>query len=285
MITVRLTGGMGNQMFQFAAARRLALRHETKLCLSLHWFNTPKGQHRTYRLGEFHLAGDESVETTETPWAELNRGSDLGRPPVHGDRGQRSFQDVLDLPDGASLRGYFQRDKYFADVQDQIRADFQLHDSLRSARIADKMEALKRYGRSLVSLHVRRGDYLAVRPDQALVIDITRVRAAMATFAGAEFVVFSDDRPWCVQHLSGESVHLSPFESDLDELIAMSRCDHHIIANSTFSWWGAWLNPDPGKVVMTPRNWHAGKWPGHPSAADAREDDLDDPAPSTWIRY
>ena len=282
MITVRLTGGMGNQMFQFAAARRLALRHQAKLRLSVNWFNTSRGRHRTYRLGEFHLAGDETIETTDAPWEEVTAPN---RSMLYTDRGYRFYREVLDLPDGAKLRGYFAGEKYFADVQGRIRTDFQLRDPLRSGRIAGEVETLKRPGRSLVSVHVRRGDYLAVRSDGALVIDIGRTRAAMARFHKAEFIVFSDDRSWCEEHLVGDCVSMSPFESDLDDLIAMSLCDHHIIANSTFSWWGAWLNPDPGKVVMTPRNWHAGQWPGHPSTVPAGEDDPDDPGPSTWIRY
>lgn len=260
-ITVLLRGGLGNQLFQFAFGRRMALQHATPLVLATHWYRSGEKPERPFELSRFRLAKDPKIRITAEPWDDLVAG--CGEVFVQPEPG--FCPEALDLPSDAALCGWFANVLYFEPIAGQVRRDFLTSDR---SRVQDEIVPLRRPGRPLVSVHIRRGDYLDIRPDGQLTISADRVRHAMSRFDGADFLVFSDDPAWCRENLVGPGVGLSPFEDAVDDLIAMSMCDHHIIANSSFSWWGAWLNPRPSKQVCFPRNWHDGKWPGvgpHPA--------------------
>ena len=132
--------------------------------------------------------------------------------------------------------------------------------------VATAYTDLRPDGAPVVSLHVRRGDLAhAVEKldDRGLVyggpVGLEYINAAMRHFdATCHFLVFSDtvaDIEWCRQHIHGPHVHYSSGHTDMEDFALMSACDHHIIANSTFSWWAAWLDPKPGKRVIAPRQW------------------------------
>ena len=274
-VTVLLRAGLGNQMFQYAAGRRLALRRATALVLATAWYDTPYARaKRPFRLDRFGLIEHPSVRLAADPWDDIT-GRNEGH--VFLETRMGFCPEVLDLSSNAVLSGYFGNARYFEDVADQIRADFQIPES---GRVRAALDALRRPGRPLVSVHVRRGDYLRIRPDGRLVIGLDRISQAMASFGEADFLVFSDDMPWCRANLAADTVAFSPFADEVEDTTAMSMCDHHIIANSSFSWWGAWLNPSPAKRVLFPRNWHDGNWPG--IGADPAEKEIALPG---WIAY
>lgn len=256
MITVVLNGGLGNQMFQYAAAKRLAMRHQTQVRLDLTKY---RKVHRTYArpygLHQFALSGSVvgSAIMGRMTAAYLRRRrkgrlSWIRR--LYIEPNTAYCGDVLGLPDHTILFGYFQCERYFADVSEQIRQEFQPADSGLHRRIEAVLES-HRSGRPLVSVHVRRGDYLTIGR-QGRQLPPERIDAAMKHFDDVDFLIFSDDREWCQHHLRGDRVVMSPFKTAIEDLVAMSACDHNIIANSTFSWWGAWLNPNPEKIVLAP---------------------------------
>ncbi len=185
-----------------------------------------------------------------TDWYELeeakNRPFLLDRFPL------ASAPDVTIGPGGGGRieDARFAQPVLFQPIQAQLRRDFAAHPQIpRSDR---------------VGVHVRRGDYAYVRPDGALLIAEKRIRAAMAHFPGRRFSVFSDDPDWCEEHLGGAAVEVMAAADPVSDMQRLAACSDLIIANSTFSWWAAWLNPHPTKTVLYPRNWHDGAWPGLP---------------------
>lgn len=178
------------------------------------------------------------------------------------------------------LAGYWQSERYFADAADTIRADFQF----TTPPDPDNADHLKRIGAAQsISLHVRRGDYLLPEvlprfgsPTAKYYSDAIDL---IASKMGAEPViyVFSDEPEWARDNLvlpfeTRVMAHNGP-DKNYEDMRLMSACRHHVIANSSFSWWGAWLNPSPDKIVVAPKRWFI-------------DPELDNPdiAPDTWLR-
>ncbi len=150
------------------------------------------------------------------------------------------------------LRGFFQNEQFFSDSADIVRFQFEPSDSV--SRYIDY-----KYGKLLsentCSIHVRRGDYIKLRWDFP-VQKIEYYQFAMSHFSkDTSFLVFSDDMEWCRKHFIGDKFNFIDGEEDIIDLFIMSRCKNHIIANSTFSWWGAWLNSNEKKIVLAPVRW------------------------------
>lgn len=289
MIVTRLCGGLGNQMFQYALGRRLALDHEVPLRLDLAPFATdPK---RDYRLNHLRIAGspatpEELMRAAPTtakiprrlPWlARLWPGGGY----LIRETGFGYDSTVLGCPATAYLDGYWQSERYFASRAEEIRADFQLAEPFQPVRrvLADQIAAA---GAS-VSVHVRRGDYASDPATLAYhgTCSPEWYGQAMARMAeGLEqsvFFVFSDDPAWARANLPPHDrmvfVDPQPDGRDFEDMHLMASCRHHITANSSFSWWGAWLNPDRVKRVIVPARWF--------NQGPSNTDDL---IPSTWTR-
>jgi hypothetical protein len=271
MITVRLIGGLGNQMFQYAAGRRLALARGVPLRLDLGWYDDqpPQDTQRSYELGVY--AADDVVTKASVPLPEAHTRlgllrqrtvEALGRGPrVLRQRGTGFDAAILDAPDGSHLVGYWQSERFFADHAATIRADL----TLRAPLGQDAAEALARIedDRSAVSLHVRRGDYVsnphANRFHGTMGVDYYQRAVDLIvqrTGGDVRLHVFSDDPDWCEQHLQlGHDMTVVRGNSGNEDLALMRACRHHVIANSSFSWWGAWLDGRPGGIVVAPERW------------------------------
>ena len=274
MIITQLVGGLGNQMFQYAFGRALALRHRVPLRMDTHAF-------RYYRLRQFEL------REAFSPAAEQASGADrrallgwrgllpalaaLRSPAFERWRGARLLvQDVRQpaarylaaASASCYLAGYWQSELFFADAAPQVRADFRFRAPLSGASRdwARRIEEC-----TAVSVHVRRGDYVSNPKTRALhgVCSPEYYARAMAHLAerapGARFFIFSDDLAWArasleIRHahhfVEGQGAH-----AHLDDLRLISLCRHHIIANSSFSWWGAWLSEHADKIVVAPARW------------------------------
>ncbi len=283
MIIVRLAGGLGNQMFQYSAGSSLAERHGVELVLDT-TLTLEIG--RPYELGCFDIQARICPvwEVARVPNKSLMvRGLQRFRPSsrkfvtvVAEDRATNRFApEVLTAPDFSYLCGWWQFEDYFADHKPAIRSAFEFARlSVESERIGDDIKR----GTS-VSVHVRRGDY--VEHAHLGFLDESYYRRAVEIIQDAigevRLFVFSDDPAWCADNLS----FLAPVTvvdrplapgRDWEDMCLMSLCAHHVIANSTFSWWGAWLNPSPSKLVVAPTTW---------VQSDRR---IGDPVPTRWIR-
>lgn len=285
MIVSRIIGGLGNQMFQYAAGRALALRRDVD-------FRIDRRAFFDYKTHAFGIACFQ---------AELNDAPPklLPNPPAEGriQRLLRKFMptplkvyversftfdpDVLALPDNTYLDGYWQTENYFSDFADAIRADFTVRHAPSEANLRWLEQIASKHS---VSLHIRRGDYVS-NPSAAAVhgtCDLSYYERAVAhirTATGLDPVlyVFSDDLDWVAANLKlPYQVNLmrdNDATTNYEDLRLMTACRHHIIANSSFSWWGAWLDGRPESITVAPARWFAADRP------DAR-----DLLPQRWVR-
>ena len=289
MILTRIHGGLGNLMFQYAAGRRLALARGTGLLLDLSPLDDPRVEtKRHYELGAYPIRATiaSAAEREAVAARRDSLAARIARRACGGRRGaatERHFHfdpEVLELPDGACLQGYWQSERYFADVADDVRRELTL-ERLASGRNAEMLERIDAC--HAVSVHVRRGDYVTAPRAHAThgVCSLDYYRRASRhvaeRVADPVFFVFSDDPDWVRAHLrlDGETVlvdHNAP-DAGCEDLRLMSRCRHHVIANSTFSWWGAWLDPRADKIVVAPERWFQNG-----------ERDTRDLLPASWVR-
>lgn len=264
MIRVTVHGRLGNQMFQYAAAYELAKRRRTSLCVDTSYFWSPNN-FSDYELWRFEQLALRRLTLPEACARRALQKLRLVRPP------RPSFEmlglginpSVLELPDGTHLNGYFQSVRYFENSVDDIRAHFDLTPFLPTRGRAF-IEAQRAKG-PVISLHVRRGDYTNISQfDIGAMSFYEKAIEHVASRARGDFLIFSDDIPWCRRQplFSGDNMRFAD-EIGLDgalpihEMAVMSSCDHHIIANSTFAWWSAFLGASPRKMVVMPKQWLA----------------------------
>jgi hypothetical protein len=295
VIVVWLSGGLGNQMFQYAAGRALAARHGTRLVLDSSWIDGRGGGApdavRRYELDCFDLDAElapiEQVARlpTGSQLRDLAQGVRHPRRPLVTPLGETSFGEpesaVLEARDDTYLRGLWQREVYFERAAALVRADFTFRTEHEPAA-ADAARSIERASNPPVSVHVRRGDYVSDPGASGRLgtLGIDYYAAAIELLAerlgDLELFVFSDDLDWCRAHLRlpfpATVVDLAGGRAHAD-LRLMSMCAHHVIANSSFSWWAAWLDPMPEKIVVAPRPWLS-----DPASADAGR------VPPGWVR-
>lgn len=272
MIITRLTGGLGNQMFQYAFGLRLAEKHGTELKLDITFYSDPRFNDppRTFDLGIFNitatLATDEEIgelsRRVKNDLAERVLSRVLGVKKSHVREPHYHFsEEAFNSPDDVYLNGYWQSTKYFQDIYAKLRQEFSFKDPPceKAKPILERIE-----GTESVCVHVRRGDFLTNPLNGIHGTEYYDKGSEIIQKAktGAAFFVFSDDIPWCKQnlHFNGETTYVDddfePFKFR-DDLRLMSRCKNFVIANSSFSWWAAWLSESPDKVVVAPPSWAA----------------------------
>lgn len=258
MTIVRLKGGLGNQMFEYAVGRAHALEGNDALFLDTTFLNdrTPRRHFtfRSYELGIFRI---------EEHFTFLSRLSSLLPIPLLWPGLSVLFEKLgnIFLKNHRYLSGYFQDEKYFKKFVAELRNDFTFKTVL--SPIVEAIANKVRESES-VSIHVRRGDYVSDSKTAEVHGFLgsryyeNAVKLVAEKVRHPHFFVFSDDLEWCRNNIT------MPYSVDyvscgLDDLRLMSLCKHNIIANSAFSWWGAWLNANPEKIVIAPKIWFAGR--------------------------
>jgi hypothetical protein len=274
MVIVRLIGGLGNQLFQYAAARRLSILHQTTLKLDITLLEYYKL--RRYSLTPFHI---QEVFATPKEIAKVKGTSKKGLAKIAFRLSQKlkpyyrrsifsefhfgTFDpNIMKTPKDVYLDGYWQSEKYFVDIQDVIRREFtiKVEQDRQSREIAEQIA-----GTQSVSIHVRRGDYVSNPETRRVhgVCNLDYYKQCISLIAEKitypHLFVFSDDPGWVTDNLRFDYpttfVTHNDAAKNYEDLRLMSMCKHHIIANSSFSWWGAWLNANPNKIVLAPRRW------------------------------
>jgi len=283
VIITRLFGGLGNQMFQYAAGRRLANKLSVELKLDVNFLG--KSGIRQYALGVFNIKESFASAQEISALAPKNKLTQAiaKRWPSHWPKyfQEKQFHfdpDILKLPDDVYLKGYWQSEKYFSDIIPLIRKDFtfKIPQTGRNKELAEIIAS-----EQSVSIHIRRGDYIAANKYHHICNQDYYLRCEdyiEKTNRDVHFFVFSDDPEWAKNIL--RNIHRVTFIShnhnnDCEDMRLMSQCQHHIIANSTFSWWGAWLNANKDKIVLAPKQWFAD------STQTAIK--LDDLCPNSWV--
>jgi Glycosyl transferase family 11 len=259
MIRIRFRGQLGNQMFQYATARALAERCRTTVNVDVTEYIHPADWSK-YQLWHFRRLQLGSL----IPQFSRNLLFSLQRParltPIIYERNGLGFDsNVNSLTDQTVLSGYFTSERYFIDYRDLIVSLFNISDFLRNSDTTALK--LKFPDRPPTSLHVRRGDYVGDPLFDIGDLDCYYrkcVEIILNFTPDAYFVVFSDDPQWCAEWpllKEIDAVVINARGLPHHDMALMSWCQHHIITNSTYSWWSAWLNCNPAKRVLMPRQW------------------------------
>ena len=263
MLVCKLSGGLGNQLFQYATAITVSDNDIIKFDLS--YFSDKKSFNLS--ILDFGIKIDEAdkkeihkLSGKNTKFTNFLKRH-LGKyfyPQYFKEKERTVFDESIFDPRVGYLDGYWQNEKYFLSNRDKLVKLFDL-EFHNEARIFEK----KIINCNSVSIHVRRGDYL--KHPEIGVLDLDYYKNAIKNleekYNDLHFFIFSNDIDWCrvnMKFLNGKKYEFcSGLYRESDELILMSRCDHNIIANSSFSWWAAWLNQNTDKVVISPKKWMA----------------------------
>jgi hypothetical protein len=292
MIVSRLIGGLGNQMFQYAAGRALALERNEDFFVDIFDFKNYT-LHNGYELDKpfesMPLIADGNLLKRNLGWQFSPLLRKLRLHPSFSKFTRNNIQEphfqywngLKSTPSPCYISGYWQSEKYFSDFAPTIRSDFRFRpfSSSLNRDLAAKISSV-----TAVGVHIRRGDY-ASNPKTTSTHGLctleyyrSAIEKISTSVANPYFFFFSDDIPWVRESLSiGDHPHAfisnNQGLASYNDMHLMSLCKHNIIANSSFSWWGAWLNANPSKIVCAPRSWFA--------APHMKTDDL---IPSTWHR-
>ncbi len=271
-IVSTLMGGLGNQMFGYAASLYYAKQWAAPLeLLSLPESRSSSyGYLRPFQLSHFQI--DSSVRVAsllhrlhQTNVKQLKpivaKGNSCVGIVCLPEPREHVFHADLKPPEGARrvyLRGYWQAYGYVRAMETQLRNDFRLR-TAPSGHNRDMLDRIQRI-ETTISVHVRRGDYLHVGMALAASYYECAIDHMSDRFPDATLVIFSDDMEFtrCLPANGLKAIYVegNGAERAYEDLRLMSACTHHIIANSTFSWWGAWLNPEASKIVVAPRRWN-----------------------------
>ena len=291
MVITNLIGGLGNQMFQYAAGRALSLERNVSLRLGISGFEN-YGLHQGFELQRiFNCPAEIAFEADVRGilgWQYLSSIRQLlSRPSMAAFRREglvvepyfHYWQEIKNVPSDCYLMGYWQSEKYFLEVATQMREDFSFRLPLenQNAELAKQINQV-----NAVSLHVRRGDY-AHNPKTTEAHGLcsldyyqAAIRYVAERVTPPHFFVFSDDIAWVKNNLKIDFPHqyvdYNHGAESYNDMRLMSMCKHHIIANSSFSWWGAWLNPRMGKIVVAPKHWFS------------NQTDIQDLLPQGWVK-
>lgn len=258
---VNLMGRLGNNLFQIAAAASLAKKYNCPFiaipqsCALQESDNCP--------LPDYLLKFKDTI---------LKNVPMQNHYPEHYNQYSEPFYHYQEIPyqENLLLWGYFQSEKYF-DIP-TVRELFKIPASI-DAILQKKYGSLLR--EELVSINVRRGDYM-LRQDYHPVCSPAYFNRAIELIGkDKQFMITSDDLPWCKEHFTGDNFHFADYTDPEENLYLQTLCTHNIISNSSFSWWGAWLNPNRNKKVIAPLRWYG------PRAADLNTKDL---LPDAWLR-
>lgn len=270
VIYVRLHGRLGNQLFEYAAARGLAALHNTDVALDDRMLRAmgdkPAEQHFFWKtVAPDRLPPDRFKSPLRYAlWRGLRLSPRLLR------EGRHSENTFLNAPDGSYLHGYWQRPHYFAHIENELRDELRFatepegQNASTAARIANETS---------VSVHVRRGDFEALGLVTPTDFYHRAIQTLFETIGSTAHVFFFSDSPEWIRsnlapHYDSTVVDHNGPEADFEDLRLISLCQHNIISPSSFSWWGAWLNGNPEKIVIGPgpaerpaeKGWYPQTW-------------------------
>lgn len=289
MIIVQLKGGLGNQLFQYAAGLSLATMHGVEVKVDISALKKPDEEIGTARNFELQhikvppaIATQAEIDEVVKKNAVTIAFQKLLPPYQRKVYKEASFNFDPNFYKAGShlyLKGYRQSEQYFYNIKERVRSTLALRDQLTS-HLEDTTKELQSV--NSVSVHIRRGDYTDVKvTDYHGMLPYQYYQSAIqyiqAKIEKPLFYIFTDDVKWVKENMpfpaSSKYISENVTKSHYEDFYLMSRCRHEIIANSSFSWWAAWMNPNINKLVIAPKNWF------NNTALDTS-----DLIPSDWIR-
>lgn len=270
MIIVEVTGGLGNQMFQYACGKALAKRLCTDLYLDLSWFNeTSRPLHLDVFNLEIKRIPNEKVEYLKkkdiiSRIIKIKENLFYGGVRVFSEQMSCYDESVERVKDNILLRGYWQSEKYFRNMKAQLKEDFSFRRVFTENTVRWERDIFNET--NAVSLHVRRGDYINLEDCKKIYAEITpeyyykAIEYIKTRDAVSKIFVFSNDLQWCKENLHFD-IPVSFVDGNdeghgYEDMYLMSRCKHNVVTNSTFSWWAAWLNTNDDKIVIRPKEYY-----------------------------
>lgn len=271
MILVELSGGLGNQLFQYAAGLSLACHHGVELKVNAASFDRPDlivGTQRTFELDNLQTPPQQASNKEIASFLKqsiikkcFEKFTPFHKRSIYKERSTRFDQIFFEAGKEVYIKGNRQSEKYFKPFEDRIREKIQVKDCIKKKyqTISNEMRETES-----VAIHIRRGDYLT-----NIALQVLGLLPLEYYYSAVEYVsqqknvstvyVFSDDIPWVKENLNLNlpvkyASEFSP--SAIDDFYLMSQCRNQIIANSTFSWWAAWLNDNSSKIVVAPTQWY-----------------------------
>lgn len=274
MIVFYGQGGLGNQLFQYAAARRLSIHRNVPLVLDHSWFKHPKPGEtpRSLELERYPVAMRLASAAEQARWVFMRgRLARYMRPVRHmlpmkliKETGNSINLELLHAPAHCYLSGFWQSETYFSDIRHQLLKELT---PCATPNEIDQEVINKISCCASVSVHVRRGDYVSLKSASAYhgLCSLDYYQAAIRYIAervnNPTLFIFSDDPEWTRTNLVSPHptyyIEHNNSENAFQDLRLMSLCQHHIIANSSFSWWGAWLAKHQDGIVVAPDRWYA----------------------------
>ena len=221
-----LLGRLGNQMFQYAALKGIAAHNSTDYCLP-----SDTSLHKCFRIP--------------------NKGTEIFYP-IRKESSYEFDENIFNCSEG-DLYGFFQTEKYFYHIEEELRKDFRFYDIIFNSCSHYRKHILSE---EVVALHVRRGDYIT--DPNFVLLELDYYLEALKYFPDSEIMVLSDDINWCREQFVGKRFKFSSSNDPFIDLCLMSLCDYHIISNSSFSWWGSWLAKS--KKTIAPQKWFMGEF-------------------------
>lgn len=251
-------GRLGNQMFQYATLKSIAKKHNYQFLIPPSDFKDPWHDHQLFE--GFNLPS----------LSQTNIGFNNTKLTV--EEGQFNFNEDLyeNCPDNVDLLGYFQTEKYFKEIKNEIKKDFTFKDEIYSSA-KEYRDSIKTD--EVISLHIRRGDYVNQPWHGCCPLEYYE-NALSKLNDNDPVIIFTDDPEWALNQKFFESdrFYISNGNYNLFDMCLMTLCDFHIIANSSFSWWGAWLSDS--KKVVAPKRWFG--------APLSEKNDICDLIPEEW---
>ncbi len=273
MIFVKLMGGLGNQMFQYAAAKALSVRHGVTLKVDLSFLNDRSDREnftfREYELDCFdnpiQIATNKELSIFNPPnkiISSLKSFLGISGPMRYCENTFKYNESFSELPNEILLEGYFQSEKYFLQIRSLLLQDFKWRSPASGVNLS-LIENIK--STNSVSIHIRRGDFAENKVINSFhgLCDINYYKRAILHInqktENVFFFIFSDDINWAKKEI-GMSSNMIYIDHNIGkesywDMRLMSYCKHNIIANSSFSWWAAWLNENQSKIVCAPEKW------------------------------
>jgi|688.fasta_scaffold549171_2 hypothetical protein len=243
MITSYLQGGLGNQMFQISAAYSLSLKLNVEYSFD---FNSSFVSTQGHKANRYK---DNLFKNVSNKLLNFNNFKIYREP---------SFKyNELPLIDNLCLLGNFQTEKYFLENKNEVLNLFNFE---KENHELIKQFLYKKIGNEkITAIHVRRGDYLD-KPEFHPTCDMDYYKKGMDIIGDKKYIIISDDIEWCKNNFLGDDFIFSPFTNEIEDLYLLMNCDNHIISNSSFSWWGAYLCEKENKVV-SPKTWFGPQGP------------------------
>jgi hypothetical protein len=263
-------GRMGNQMFQYATM--LGVANKTGYTCGI----PIKKNLKIKEDGHFDVASNKWIpykfDLTDSFNISITDSSDINNQKVYNETVHEYNENIFKIEDDTDLNGYFQTEKYFKHIEPIIRNEFKFKNE-----IVDECLKIKANYKNIVSIHFRRSDYIGLS-NMFPLLELEYYQQAITLFddKAYTFFIFSDDINWC-KTIFGDEENIVYIESNNQfiDMCLMTMCEHNIIANSTFSWWGAWLNPNPNKRVIAPTKWFG------PGLSHLNTNDI---IPNNWIK-